>query len=182
MVNHWPVELQLAEESAIESKRSAATVQRISVRGQATADGREPVRILLVEDNPGDARLAVEVLRECNVPSEVSVVSDGVEALAFLHQDGPYSRVDRPDLILLDLNLPRKDGREVLAEVKADSRLKRIPVVVLTTSDSETDVDTAYDLNANCYITKPAELQQFVNAIESIQNFWSALVRLPDRP
>jgi two-component system, chemotaxis family, response regulator Rcp1 len=182
LVDRWPVELQLADENATETKRLAATVERIPVSCQATAHGRKPVRILLVEDNPGDVRLAVEVLRECDVPSEVSVVSDGVEALAFLHQENPYSCVDRPDVILLDLNLPRKDGREVLAELKSDSRLKRIPVVVLTTSDSETDVNTAYDLNANCYITKPAELQQFVNAIESIQNFWSALVRLPERP
>ena len=138
-----------------------------------------PIEILLVEDNPGDVRMAVEALKDCRVSNRLSVVEDGVEALAFLKGQGSYAGRPRPDLILLDLNLPRKDGHEVLAEIKADPELRRIPVVVLTTSESERDVYKAYDLNANCYITKPGGLEQFVTVMKSIQYFWSMIAQLP---
>jgi len=142
------------------------------------AEGR-PIEILLVEDNPGDVRMAVEALKDCRVDNNLSVVEDGVEALAFLRRRGQYAGRPRPDLILLDLNLPRKDGHQVLAEIKADSDLRQIPVVVLTTSENERDVNMAYDLNANCYITKPSGLEQFVAVMKSIQYFWSMVVQLP---
>ena len=138
-----------------------------------------PIEILLVEDNPGDVRMAVEALKDCRVSNRLSVVEDGVEALAFLKGQDGYVGRPRPDLILLDLNLPRKDGHEVLAEIKADPELRRIPVVVLTTSESERDVYKAYDLNANCYITKPGGLEQFVTVMKSIQYFWSMIAQLP---
>jgi len=138
-----------------------------------------PIEILLVEDNPGDVRMAVEALKDCRVRNNLSVVEDGVEALSFLRGDNDYAGAPRPDLILLDLNLPRKDGHQVLAEIKADHRLRQIPVVVLTTSENERDVQLAYDLNANCYITKPNGLEQFVSVMKSIQYFWSTVVQLP---
>jgi CheY-like chemotaxis protein len=141
-------------------------------------EGR-PIEILLVEDNPGDARLAMEALREAKVHNNLRWVSDGVEALAYLQREGPYARAPRPDLILLDLNLPRKDGREVLAAVKADEELRRIPVVVLTTSQAEEDILKAYHLNANCYISKPVDLEQFMKVIRTIKEFWLTIVRLP---
>jgi two-component system, chemotaxis family, response regulator Rcp1 len=140
-----------------------------------------PVEILLVEDNPGDVRLTLEAFKEAKVLNHVSVVNDGVEALAYLRQQGPFSDSVRPDLILLDLNLPKKDGREVLAEVKADEHLKQIPVVVLTTSQAVDDVAKAYSAHANCYITKPVDLDQFVRAVSSIESFWLDLVKLPSR-
>jgi len=143
-----------------------------------TYEGR-PVEILLVEDNPGDVRLAVEALRGCGGSHNLNVVGDGVEALAYLRGEQEYEGKPRPDLILLDLNLPRKDGREVLAEIKVDRALRRIPVVVLTTSDAESDVRKAYDLSANCYITKPVGLEEFVTVMKSIQYFWSVVARLP---
>ena len=139
----------------------------------------QPINILLVEDNPGDVRLTVEALKEGRVRNQLSVVSDGVEALAFLRNQGPYTDAPRPDLMLLDLNLPRKDGREVLAEIKDDPTLRRIPVVVLTTSEAEADVLKSYALHANCYITKPVDLEQFINVIGTIEDFWLTIVKLP---
>lgn len=143
------------------------------------SDDARPIEILLVEDNPGDVRMAVEALKDCRVHNNLSVVEDGVEALAFLRGRDRYADRPRPDLILLDLNLPRKDGHQVLAEIKADGELRQIPVVVLTTSENERDVNKAYDLNANCYITKPSGLEQFVAVMKSIQYFWSMVVQLP---
>ncbi|MBY0432421.1 MAG: response regulator [Rhodospirillales bacterium] len=141
----------------------------------------EPVDILLVEDNPGDARLAVEALKEGRVLNRLHVVPDGVEAMRFLRQEEPYAEVPRPHVILLDLNLPRKDGRQVLAEIKSDPALKRIPVVVLTTSQAEQDIARSYDLHANCYIAKPVDLDQFITVIKAIEDFWCTIVKLPPR-
>lgn len=138
-----------------------------------------PIEILLVEDSPADVRLTLEALKEEKIHNNLSVVSDGVEALAFLHREGKYSQSPRPDLILLDLNLPRKDGREVLAEIKNDDKLKSIPVVVLTISEAEGDILKSYSLHANCYITKPIDLNQFSRVVKSIQDFWLAIVKLP---
>jgi chemotaxis family two-component system response regulator Rcp1 len=140
----------------------------------------KPIEILLVEDNPGDVRLIKEALKEGKVRNTLHVASDGVEAITFLRKQGEYSGIPRPDLILLDLNLPKKDGREVLAEIKADEDLKRIPVVVLTTSQSEIDILKSYNLHANCYITKPVDLGQFLEVVKSIEDFWLTVVRLPD--
>ena len=137
------------------------------------------VEILLVEDSPGDVRLTVEALKEAKVINNLSVVQDGVEAMDFLRQKGSYKNTIRPDIILLDLNLPRKDGREVLEEIKNDPQLKQIPVVVLTTSRSEQDILRAYDLHANCYITKPVDFKQFMNVVKSIEDFWLTVVKLP---
>lgn len=139
----------------------------------------EAIEILLVEDNAGDARLAMEALREAKVHNHLSWVTDGVEALAFLRREGQYAGAARPDLILLDLNLPRKDGREVLAIIKADNNLRRIPVVILTTSQAEEDILKAYHLNANCYISKPVDLDQFMKVIRTIKEFWLTIVKLP---
>jgi chemotaxis family two-component system response regulator Rcp1 len=139
------------------------------------------VDILLIEDNPGDARLAQEALKEGKIDNHISVVEDGVEAMAFLRREGKYRDAPRPDLILLDLNLPRKSGREVLAEVKADEDLKRIPVVVMTVSRDEEDVLKAYNLHANCYITKPIDFAQFIRITKSIEEFWFTIVKLPPR-
>ncbi len=138
-----------------------------------------PVEILLVEDNPGDVRLTKEALKEGKVNNNLNVAMDGVEALAFLRKEGEFSNVPTPDLILLDLNLPKKDGREVLADIKEDSTLKRIPVVILTTSTAEEDIFKTYDLHANCYITKPVDLEQFIKVVKSIDEFWLTLVKLP---
>ena len=138
-----------------------------------------PIEILLVEDNPGDARLAKEALKEAKVHNNLNVAKDGEEAMEFLHRRGKHQQAPRPDLILLDLNLPRKDGREVLAEIKAHDDIKRIPVVVLTTSEAEEDVLKAYNLNANCYVTKPVDLDQFIGVVKSIENFWLSVVKLP---
>jgi two-component system, chemotaxis family, response regulator Rcp1 len=139
----------------------------------------QPIEILLVEDNPGDVRLTQEALREGKVANNLSVASDGVEALSFLRREGKFSGATRPDLVLLDLNLPRKDGREVLAAVKNDPDLMRIPIVVLTTSKAEEDVLKSYELHANCYITKPVDLEQFIRVVKSIDDFWLTVVRLP---
>lgn len=138
-----------------------------------------PVEILLIEDNPGDVRLTQEALREGKVHNHLSVVQDGVEALAFLRRKGAYANVARPDLILLDLNLPKKDGREVLAEIKEDVELRRIPVVVLTTSKAEQDILESYNLHVNCYIIKPVNLDQFFTVVQSIEDFWFTIVKLP---
>ena len=137
------------------------------------------VDILLVEDNPGDVRLTMEALREGKVRNNLMVARDGVEALAMLRREGPHGGAPRPDLILLDLNLPKKDGREVLAEIKSDPQLKTIPVVVLTTSKAEEDILKTYELHANCYITKPVDLEQFISVVRSIDDFWLSIVKLP---
>ena len=139
----------------------------------------KPIEILLVEDNPGDVRLTQEALTDGKVRNSMQVVEDGVEAVAFLRREGKYANASRPDLVLLDLNLSKKDGREVLAEIKADDELKRIPVVVLTTSKAEEDIFKAYDQHANCYITKPVDLDQFIAVVRSIENFWFTIVKLP---
>ncbi len=138
-----------------------------------------PADILLVEDNKGDVRLLQEAFKDGKVVVNLHVVGDGVEALAFLRREGKYAACARPDLILLDLNLPRKDGREVLIEIKRDDRLKQIPVVVLTTSSSGEDILKSYSSYANCYITKPVDLNQFMEVIRSLENFWLTLVKLP---
>jgi len=140
-----------------------------------------PIEILLVEDNPGDVRLAVEALKEAKVHNRLSTVADGEAALSFLKRKPPHTDAPRPDLILLDLNLPRKSGREVLAEIKADPDLKRIPVVILTTSQAEEDIVKAYNHSANCYITKPVDLDQFIKVVRSIEEFWLTIVKLPRR-
>lgn len=137
------------------------------------------IEILLVEDSPGDVRLTQEVFRDGNVRNHLSVVEDGVQALAFLRKQSPYTHTPYPDLILLDLNLPRKDGRTVLKEIKADEKFRRIPVVILTTSSAEEDIVEAYNLHANCYITKPIDLEQFIQVVKSIEQFWLTLVKLP---
>ena len=139
------------------------------------------IDILLVEDNPGDVRLAQEALKESKIRNKLFVVDDGVEAMAFLRQQGKYVGAPRPDLILLDLNLPRKSGREVLAEVKTDESLKRIPVVVLTVSRAEEDVIKCYNYHANCYITKPLDFSQFMEVTKSIEEFWLTIVKLPPK-
>ena len=139
----------------------------------------QPGEILLVEDNPGDVRLTREALREGGVPGRVSVAADGVEALSFLRRQGKHAQAPRPDLILLDLNLPRKNGREVLAEVKQDPQLRRIPVVIMTSSDDEKDILAAYNLYVNCYVTKPVDLDQFIGVVKSIETFWLSIVKLP---
>jgi len=141
----------------------------------------KPIEILLVEDNPGDVRLTLEVFKESKMRNNLSAVGDGVEALAFLRREGKYVQSPRPDLILLDLNLPKKDGREVLAEIKEDPDLRCIPVVVLTTSQAERDVVRSYNLHANCYISKPIDLEQFIRVVRSIEDFWLAIVKLPPR-
>ena len=140
-----------------------------------------PIEILLIEDNPGDVRLTQEALRDGKIINRLSVVSDGVEALDFLRHKGGFAGAIRPDLILLDLNLPRKDGREVLAEIKEDPDLRRIPVVVITSSKSEEDVLRSYNLHANCYVTKPVDFQQFVAVVRSIEQFWMGIVKLPPK-
>ena len=142
-------------------------------------DENRPVEILLVEDNPGDERLTREALKEGKVYSNLHWVKDGVEAMEFLRRQGKYSHVPRPDIILLDLNLPKKDGREVLHDIKNDDALKRIPVVVLTTSKAEEDVLRTYNLHANCYVTKPVDLEKFIVVVKSIDVFWLTVVTLP---
>jgi two-component system, chemotaxis family, response regulator Rcp1 len=140
-----------------------------------------PMEILLVEDNPGDVRLTREALRECGVQNHLSVASDGVEALAFLRRQGTFRAAARPDVILLDLNLPRMDGREVLMEIKQDPALMSIPVVVLSSSQAEEDIAGAYRLHANCYVTKPMDLDHFVSVVRSIENFWFLIAKLPGK-
>jgi CheY-like chemotaxis protein len=140
-----------------------------------------PIEILLVEDNPGDVRLTKESFKEAKVRNKLHVVEDGVEAMAFLRQEGKYADAPRPDLILLDLNLPKKDGREVLGEIKTDEDLRRIPVVVLTVSKADEDILKAYNLNANCYITKPIGLEQFIKVVKTIEEFWLTIVKLPPK-
>ena len=138
-----------------------------------------PIEILLVEDNPGDARLTKEALKEGKVCNKLHVAEDGDKALAFLRRGGSYAGAPRPDLILLDLNLPKRDGRELLAEIKTDASLRRIPVVILTTSRAEEDILKTYDLHANCYITKPVDLEQFISVVKAVEDFWLTVVKLP---
>jgi CheY-like chemotaxis protein len=135
--------------------------------------------VLLVEDSPGDVRLTREALKEGKVRNNLSVVNDGVEAMEFLRREGKYADAPRPDIVLLDLNMPRKDGREVLAEMKSDDDLKRIPVVILTTSEAEQDILKTYELHANCYLTKPVDLEQFISIVKSVEDFWLTIVQLP---
>lgn len=137
------------------------------------------IEILLVEDNPGDVRLTQEALKDGKILNNLNVVSDGVEAMAFLHREGKFADAPRPELILLDLNLPKKDGREVLAEIKSQPNLKRIPVVILTSSAAEQDIFKSYNLHANCYVTKPVDLDQFIHVVKSIEQFWLTVVKLP---
>ena len=144
-----------------------------------TQEYGKPIDILLVEDNAGDTRLAVEALKESKLRNNLHIVTDGMEAMDFIYKRGKHAQVQRPDLILLDLNLPKKDGREVLAEIKADPDLKRIPVVILTISKAEEDVLKTYNLHANCFITKPLDLDQFVTVVKSIEDFWLTIVKLP---
>ncbi len=138
-----------------------------------------PIEILLVEDSPSDTELTVEALHEGKISNHLSIASDGVQAMAFLRREGEYANAPRPDLILLDLNLPRKDGREVLGELKADPDLRTIPVVVLTTSRADEDIVRAYSLYANCYITKPVDFKQFLEVVKQIEDFWLSIVKLP---
>jgi chemotaxis family two-component system response regulator Rcp1 len=140
------------------------------------------IEILMVEDNPGDVRLTREALKGGKVWNQLHVVEDGVAALDFLNQRAPYQQASRPDLVLLDLNLPKKDGREVLAAIKSDPSLKMIPVVILTTSQAEEDVLRAYNLNANCYVTKPVDFDQFTRIVQTIEQFWLTVVTLPPNP
>jgi CheY-like chemotaxis protein len=138
-----------------------------------------PIEILLVEDNPGDVRLTKEALKDARVLNNLHVAGDGIEALDFLKRQERHRDAIRPDLILLDLNLPKKDGREVLSEIKADPGLRQIPVVILTTSKAEEDILKTYDLHANCYITKPVDLEKFIEVISAIEDFWLSIVKLP---
>lgn len=141
----------------------------------------QPMEVLLVEDNPGDVRLTREALKDGLIPKRLSVVHDGEQAVAFLKREGKYEAAPRPDIILLDFNLPKKDGGEVLEVIKADGDLRSIPVVVLTTSQAARDIQRAYDLHANCYITKPLELDRFMDVVKSIEDFWLTVVKLPER-
>jgi CheY-like chemotaxis protein len=141
-----------------------------------------PIEVLLVEDSPGDVRLTQEAFKDAKVHINLHVASDGAKAIIFLRREGEHSNAPRPDLILLDLNLPKKDGREVLAEIKGDPGLKSIPVVILTTSSSEADILRSYQLHANCYITKPVGLEGFLTVVKSIDNFWLSVVKLPREP
>jgi two-component system, chemotaxis family, response regulator Rcp1 len=145
------------------------------------SETREIVRILLVEDNPGDVRLTQEALKEAKFRNHLQVVGDGVEALAYLRRQGKYQDATRPNMVMLDLNMPRMDGRELLAEIKKDPELMRIPVVVLTSSEAETDIAKAYELHANCYVTKPVGIDHFLQVVKSIEEFWVEIVRLPSQ-
>ena len=146
-----------------------------------SAQGGRPIQILMVEDNPDDIELTFEALKDARVGNFLSVVKDGEEALAYLRCQGKYQQAIRPDLILLDLNMPKKNGRDVLREIKNDPQLKRIPVVILTTSQAEEDILHTYDLHANCYITKPVDFNQFLKVVRSIEDFWLTVVKLPPR-
>ena len=142
----------------------------------------EPIEVLLVEDSAGDVRLTREAFKDAKVHINLHVASDGIEAMAFLGREGVYANAPRPDLVLLDLNLPKKDGREVLEEIKENPALKCIPVVILTTSASETDIQGSYQHHANCYITKPVDLEGFLKVVKSIDSFWLSVVKLPRGP
>jgi CheY-like chemotaxis protein len=148
----------------------------------APGAARRPIEVLLVEDNPGDVRLTREALKDSRIGNNLSVVHDGVEALRYLRREGPYNQALRPQMVLLDLNLPKKDGREVLKEIKGDPALRTIPVVILTSSDAERDIASVYALGANCYITKPVDLDQFITVVRLIEDFWFGIVKLPPEP
>jgi two-component system, chemotaxis family, response regulator Rcp1 len=139
----------------------------------------KPIDILIVEDNPGDARLMMEALKGKMYFNSINLVKDGLAAMDYLHKRGEYSKMPRPDLVLLDLNLPKKDGREVLAELKSDEMYRQIPVVIMTTSQAEEDIVKSYNLHANCYVTKPIDFDQFIKVVESIEDFWFSIVKLP---
>lgn len=139
------------------------------------------IDILVVEDNPGDARLILEVLKSNKIHNSLNIVKDGVEALDFLYRKGEFNEAPRPDLIFLDLNLPKKDGREVLAEIKSDDNLKTIPVIIMTTSQAEEDIIKSYSLHANCYVTKPIDFDHFIKVVTLIEDFWFSLVELPSK-
>ena len=143
--------------------------------------GSQAIELVIVEDNSADVRLTIEALKDAKLYNHLTVAKNGAEALAILRREGKYGEVRRPDLILLDLNLPKMDGREVLAEIKADPGLKRIPVVVFTTSNAEDDITKTYDLHANCYVTKPVDLDQFVRVVRAIEEFWLTVVKLPPK-
>ncbi len=143
--------------------------------------GSKPIEILLVEDSPSDTTLTIEALAAGKVSNKLNSVEDGVEAMAYLRRQGKYKNAERPDLIMLDLNLPRKDGRELLAELKNDPELRIIPVIVLTTSRSDQDILRSYELNANCYITKPVDFEHFIDVVKSIEEFWLSIVTLPPK-
>jgi two-component system, chemotaxis family, response regulator Rcp1 len=145
------------------------------------SDIHELVQILLVEDNPGDVRLTREALKEAKFRNTLQVVGDGVEALAYLRRQGRYSDAVRPHLVMLDLNMPRMDGRALLAEIKSDPNLMRIPVVVLSSSEAESDIARAYELHANCYVTKPVDIDHFLTVVKSIEEFWVEIVKLPSK-
>jgi len=145
------------------------------------AEMGKPIEILLVEDNPGDVRLTVEALKENKVHNNLHVAEDGAEAMGFLHREGKYAHAPRPDLIVLDLNLPKMDGFEVLTDIKSDNELKRIPVVILTSSQADEDILKSYNLHANCFVTKPFGMQQFVEVVKSIEGFWLTIVKLPPK-
>ncbi|MEW5743943.1 MAG: response regulator [Nitrospirota bacterium] len=147
----------------------------------ANNDNARMIEVLLVEDNPGDVRLMQEALKEAKVVNHLTIATDGEEAMSFLRREGRFSSAPQPDVILLDLNLPKKDGREVLSEIKEDPALKHIPVVVVTTSKAEEDILRSYNLHANCYITKPVDLDQFIKVVKSIENFWFSIVKLPPK-
>src|SRR6476660_5547668 len=158
---------------------TASTGNRTRMSTTPNANRGEPIEILLVEDSPDDADLTIDALRDGRVRNRITHVEDGVEAMAFLRREGKYADAPRPDLILLDLNMPRKNGREVLTEVKQDPELRRIPVVVMTYSDDEKDILAAYNLYVNCYVTKPVDLDQFIAVVKSIEHFWFSIVKLP---
>jgi two-component system, chemotaxis family, response regulator Rcp1 len=139
----------------------------------------QPIRILLVEDNPGDVELTLKALQEGKLGSDIAVATDGDEAMAYLRREGRHAKATRPDLVLLDLNLPKMDGREVLLAIKADERLREIPVVVLTSSEAERDIVESYRLQANCYVTKPVDLEQFLTVVKTVEQFWFEVVQLP---
>lgn len=142
----------------------------------------QPLRLLLVEDNPGDVMLFREAIKEYKIANQLTVVTDGEAALAYVRGEPPYEDASRPDLVLLDLNLPRLDGQAVLSELKQDERTRTIPVVVMTSSQAETDILRSYELQANCYVTKPLDFDQFMNVVRSIESFWMTIVHLPPRP
>lgn len=146
---------------------------------KAIGGGGSPIKVLLIEDSPGDVRLTQEAFRDANPTIQLHVASDGVEAMAFLRHEGAHVHAPRPDLILLDLNLPKMDGREVLAHIKADDSLKTIPTVILTTSDAEADILKSYQLRANCYLSKPVQLDAFESLVKSVNDFWLTKAKLP---
>jgi two-component system response regulator len=145
------------------------------------SENLKQIEILLVEDNPGDVRLAQEAFSEAKIPNHINVVNDGVEALAFLHRKGEFANMPHVELIVLDINLPRKNGHEVLTEIKADKNLRSIPVVILTTSKSESDILQSYDLQASCFVTKPLDFDEFMNVMHTIEDFWLSTVKLPHK-